>query len=132
MLGSNITINANSTMLPFTVQQTRQIPTSLSLVNVASLFTLASLICCIIGGNVLVICAFITVGRKIRTITNYFVVSLAVSDILVGVFSVPFWMLVQISKSFYIFEFIHPRLQGAVSLHRRGRYMGLHGNLGSE
>ena len=26
----------------------------------------------------------------------------------------------------------HPRLQGAVSLHRRGRYMGLHGNLGSE
>ena len=88
MLGSNITINANSTMLPFTVQQTRQIP-SLSLVNVASLFTLASLICCIIGGNVLVICAFITVGRKIRTITNYFVVSLAVSDILVGVFSVP-------------------------------------------
>ena len=87
-------------MLPFTVQQTRQIPTSLSLVNVASLFTLASLICCIIGGNVLVICAFITVGRKIRTITNYFVVSLAVSDILVGVFSVPFWMLVQISKFF--------------------------------
>ena len=24
----------------------------------------------------------------------------------------------------------HPRLQGVVSLHRRSRYMGLHGNLG--
>ena len=101
MLDSNVTIHANSTMLPFTAQQTTQIPVRLSLVNIASLFTLASLICCIIGGNVLVICAFVTVGRKIRTITNYFVVSLAVSDILVGVFSVPFWMLVQISKYYY-------------------------------
>ena len=68
-------------------------------VDTIGLLLLGVLICCIIGGNVLVISAFITVGRKIRTITNFFVVSLAVSDILVGVFSIPFWMMLQLSKS---------------------------------
>lgn len=97
MLGSNVTIAVNSTTLSFAAQTTK-IPSSLTIVDVVGLFTLSCLICCIIGGNILVIYAFVTVGQKIRTITNYFVVSLAVSDIFVGVFSVPFWMLVQISK----------------------------------
>ena len=35
-----------------------------------------------------------------------------------------------ICKNSTIYTNDHPRLQGAVSLHRRGRYMGLHGNLG--
>lgn len=69
-----------------------------SIVQVLGLMLLALLVIFIISGNVLVICTFLSVARNLRTITNYFVVSLAVSDILVGSFSVPFWMWVKISK----------------------------------
>ena len=41
-------------------------------------------------GNSLVIRAFI-VFRKLQNVTNYFVVSLAVTDILVALFSMPVW-----------------------------------------
>lgn len=41
-------------------------------------------------GNSLVIRAFVAF-RKLRNVTNYFVVSLAVTDILVAVFSMPVW-----------------------------------------
>lgn len=42
-------------------------------------------------GNGLVVASFIRHSR-LRTITNYFVVSLAVADILVGVVSIPIWI----------------------------------------
>ena len=42
-------------------------------------------------GNGLVVGAFIRHSR-LRTITNYFVVSLAVADIIVGVISIPIWI----------------------------------------
>lgn len=74
----------------------------ITVVNAVELMLLGILVICIISGNVLVICAFATVGRKMRTITNYFVVSLAVSDIFVGVFSVPCWMWLQISMNHLI------------------------------
>ena len=70
----------------------------LNIVNIMSLLSLTVLLVLIIGGNVLVITAFVSVGRKIQNLTNYFVVSLAVSDILVGTFSIPFWIWMQISK----------------------------------
>ena len=70
----------------------------LNIVNIMSLLLLTLLILFIISGNVLVITAFVFVGRKIQNLTNYFVVSLAVSDILVGTFSIPFWIWMQISK----------------------------------
>ena len=41
-------------------------------------------------GNSLVIGAFVAF-RKLRNVTNYFVASLAVTDILVAVFSMPLW-----------------------------------------
>ncbi|XP_066911282.1 octopamine receptor beta-2R-like [Clytia hemisphaerica] len=94
-------LHRNQTFFMSTLLPPSEPPTalnhSLSFVNVVSLLMLGTLVICIIGGNVLVISAFMTNGRKIQTITNYFVVSLAVSDILVGVFSVPFWMLVEIN-----------------------------------
>ena len=68
-------------------------------VDYLSLIFLGLLVIMVIAGNLLVILSFATVGRKIRNVTNYFVVSLAVSDILVGIFSIPFWMIVQIRKS---------------------------------
>lgn len=42
-------------------------------------------------GNGLVVASFIRHSR-LRTITNYFVVSLAVADILVGIVSIPIWI----------------------------------------
>ena len=50
-------------------------------------------------GNCLVILAFIFGARSIRTYTNYFVVNLAVSDLMVGVLSLPFWMVYRAGKS---------------------------------
>ena len=42
-------------------------------------------------GNLLVVTAFF-INDKLRTVTNYFVLGLAVADILVGAISVPLWM----------------------------------------
>ena len=53
----------------------------------------------IIFGNILVCLAFNTVGHRLKTITNYFVVNLACSDILVGVFSLPLWISVRTGES---------------------------------
>lgn len=67
---------------------------------------LAELVCwCIVNGivailaifgNSLVIIAF-SCFKKRRTRTNYFVVGLAAADILVGLFSIPFWIATLVS-----------------------------------
>jgi len=44
-----------------------------------------------IFGNGLVCAAFAT-NKRLRILTNYYVVSLAVSDILVGSVNIPLWM----------------------------------------
>lgn len=46
---------------------------------------------CAIFGNALVCAAFAT-NRVLRQLTNYYVVSLAISDILVGLFNIPLYM----------------------------------------
>lgn len=43
------------------------------------------------SGNLLIIIAFFTT-TKLKTKTNYFIFSLAVADLLVGLFSVPLWI----------------------------------------
>ena len=50
-------------------------------------------------GNLLVIIAFLTTP-KLKTKTNYFIFSLAVADLLVGLFSVPLWIYVVLSLDF--------------------------------
>lgn len=45
------------------------------------------------------IAAFFTTS-KLKTKTNYFIVSLAVADLLVGMFSVPMWVYFLISQDF--------------------------------
>ena len=52
----------------------------------------------ILLGNSLVILAFALGSRRLKTYTNYFVVNLAVSDIMVGLLSLPFWMYVRVGK----------------------------------
>ena len=52
-----------------------------------------------VAGNVLVLLAF-KKNKKLRTVTNYFLVSLAVSDLLIGLVSMPLY-------SIYIIEVSH-------------------------
>lgn len=47
-----------------------------------------------IFGNGLVCAAFAT-NKRLRILTNYYVVSLAVSDILVGSINIPLWMYIK-------------------------------------
>jgi len=51
----------------------------------------SALVFLIVTGNLLVIVAFLTTP-KLKTKTNYFIFSLAVADLLVGLFSVPLWI----------------------------------------
>ncbi|KAK3697013.1 hypothetical protein QZH41_002915 [Actinostola sp. cb2023] len=50
-------------------------------------------------GNALVIAAFFSTP-KLKTKTNYFIVSLAVADLIVGTFSVPMWTYILITEDF--------------------------------
>eukprot|EP00794_Sanderia_malayensis_P005452 gene5452-6134_t len=56
-----------------------------------SAFGIVILIIAAIAGNVLVCSAF-CYYRRLRTVTNYFIVSLAVSDIMVAAISMPLWL----------------------------------------
>ena len=60
----------------------------LSIVGVFTLF-----------GNCLVIGAFVFGASGIRTLANYFVVNLAISDLMVGCTSLPIWFVYRIGKS---------------------------------
>lgn len=74
---SNDTINANAS------EYNRYI-------GVMSFIFLILILIISLVGNVLVILSFRAVP-KLRTVTNYFVVSLAVADLLISVFSMPIW-----------------------------------------
>lgn len=63
---------------------------ALSETNPMSAIPLAFLIVFTIFGNLLV-CAAFYLCRDLRTVTNYFVISLAVADLLVGFVCMPFW-----------------------------------------
>ena len=70
--------------------------TNEALVAESLFFGLLSLV--ILAGNTLV-CTAIYKNRKLRTKTNYYLVSLAVADIMVGVFSVPYWIYFRLGKA---------------------------------
>ncbi|KAK3735346.1 hypothetical protein QZH41_005410 [Actinostola sp. cb2023] len=54
-------------------------------------------------GNILVILSFKSV-KKLRTVTNFFVVSLAVADILIASFSMPIWAAYLLTGPFWIYS----------------------------
>ncbi|XP_068709862.1 alpha-1A adrenergic receptor-like [Montipora capricornis] len=55
-----------------------------------------SLIVLTIAGNAIVCASFYTF-RDLRTICNYFIISLAISDILVAILGMPFWLILQLT-----------------------------------
>lgn len=113
MLANNTT-TASITMLN-TTDSTTTTETGLDVFDptpgaVTEIVVLILLCILILLGNALVILAFIKGPRSIRTLTNYFVVNLAVCDFMVGCLSVPSWILLRLSK--YIVYFI--RLCGLI------------------
>uniref|UniRef100_A0A8C6TP86 Histamine H2 receptor n=1 Tax=Neogobius melanostomus TaxID=47308 RepID=A0A8C6TP86_9GOBI len=67
------------------------------MVNVALAVTLCLLIALTVWGNVLV-CLAVCTHRRLRCLTNCFIVSLAVTDLLLGVLVLPFSALLQLSN----------------------------------
>ena len=66
--------------------------------NIIAAVLVAILIVLAVVGNLLVIASFF-MFRELRTICNYFVVSLSVADILVAILAMPFWCLLQITNN---------------------------------
>lgn len=69
--------------------------------NVISMVVLLSLDVLVIVGNILVIAAVYS-SQKLRSVTNFFIVSLAVADLLVGVAVLPFsatWEVFKVSRT---------------------------------
>ncbi|EDO47699.1 predicted protein, partial [Nematostella vectensis] len=66
--------------------------------NIIAATFVALLIVLTLGGNFIVCASFYTF-RDLRTICNYFIISLSVSDILVALIAMPFWFTIQISDN---------------------------------
>ena len=66
--------------------------------NIALASLVAVLIILALGGNFIVCASFFTF-RDLRTKCNYFIISLAVSDILVGLVAMPFWFTLQLTDN---------------------------------
>lgn len=80
-----------------TTQREVQEPHSVEAGIIIESFFLCVLALIILFGNTLVCVAFYK-NRKLRTTTNCFLVSLAIADIAVGSFSLPYWIYFRIGK----------------------------------
>ena len=65
-------------------------------VNITSAVAVGLVIVLTIFGNAIVCASFYTF-RDLRTICNYFIISLAISDILVAILGMPFWLVLQLT-----------------------------------
>lgn len=65
------------------------VPSKESVILACFFYTVIALVA--VFGNFMVVTAFF-INDKLRTVTNYFVLGLALADILVGALSVPLWM----------------------------------------
>ena len=79
--------------------------------RILTIFTLSVFIPCIIAGNSLVIAAVFRT-RQLRSVTNIFVTSLAVTDGIVGAVCLPIYMAFMIKGDIWL-HFNHPDLQQA-------------------
>ena len=105
--GSNMSISTTSSLF----LNSTNTPTHHSDSNYVCL--LAPLMFGAFFGNALVIIAFKKGPRKLRTLTNYFVINLAISDMLIGCVSLPLW--IAINSGSYIHFFLISQYFGADS-----------------
>ena len=73
-----------------------------STTNVVAAAFVAVLIILALGGNFIVCASFYTF-RDLRTKCNYFIISLAISDILVALVAMPFWLTIQLTDNKWIY-----------------------------
>lgn len=69
---------------------------------VAALFVALQIVVAL-GGNFIVIASFYTF-RDLRTKCNFFIISLAISDILVALIAMPFWLTLQLTQNKWIYD----------------------------
>lgn len=92
---NNSTANGTSGRIPVHVSDVEKIlfTSGLSILSIITIF-----------GNVLVVMSFF-MSRPLRTYTNYFIVSLSLSDISVAVISIPIWMtFIILNRNFAILD----------------------------
>lgn len=94
--GTNSTLNV---LTEDPTQVTRMGPGAVYIV--AAVFVALQIVVAL-SGNLIVIASFCTF-RDLRTKCNFFIISLAISDILVALIAMPFWMLVQLSHNNWIY-----------------------------
>ncbi|KAL9983238.1 hypothetical protein ACROYT_G005382 [Oculina patagonica] len=83
-------------------------PTSMSKIspeatNIVAAVFIALQIVVALGGNFIVIASFYTF-RDLRTKCNFFIISLAISDILVAFIAMPFWFTLQMTQNEWIYD----------------------------
>lgn len=69
--------------------------------NISIGVVLAAIVFVTVGGNTLVLLA-VVLERKLRTTTNYFVVSLAIADLLLGLLVLPFSLILQLERKWIL------------------------------
>lgn len=110
MSGLNLTSAPPCWLLQNTSNTSIPTTTTKAFIGVA----LESIVLMTIGGNILVLLA-VFVNRKLRTTTNYFVVSLAVADLFLGTLVIPFSAIRQMEQQ-WIFGTVFCDIWAAVDV----------------
>ena len=98
--GANLT-NATSSVL--TDAPTQPAKLNPGATNIIAAMFVALLIIVALGGNFIVVASFCTF-RDLRTKCNFFIISLAISDILVALIAMPFWFTIQLTDNDWIYD----------------------------
>lgn len=86
----NLTVNGTSVGNPSTQQNITYVDFYLHKPPVAAVFTISYLLIflvCMVGNGV--VCFIVVRSKNMRTVTNLFILNLAISDLLVGIFCMP-------------------------------------------
>ncbi|XP_066304233.1 neuropeptide FF receptor 2-like [Branchiostoma lanceolatum] len=106
----NDSTNATNGTIPFFVEKYKHGAGVMSLIILA--YVLVFVLC--VAGNIIV-CTVVIRTPRLRTVTNYFILNLAVSDLLVAVFCMPFTLVEHILTDYQFGDVmcrVNPMIQG--------------------